>query len=80
MKFRSKPAECDAEQFTDMENPCRGVTVELGLVRNRAVVTTIQEQVVEVQVGEWIVQEPENPERFYPVKDSTFRNRWEPVP
>lgn len=81
MKFRAKYAEIDAEQFTDYFKPCRGVTVDsAGAKGFLAHVTTIHGQKTIVVPGDWIVQEPENPERFYPVQDSTFQKRWEAIP
>jgi len=42
-------------------------------------VVTLQGMKVGVRVGEWIVREPSNPERFYPIADDEFRKIYEPI-
>lgn len=71
--YRRKPTTVDAVQFTDIEKPPRGVQ----FINGRFAVTTLQGQVVGVKVGEWIVQERSNSQRFYPVADEEFRKIYE---
>ena len=75
--YRRKPTEVDAEQFTSVSSPPRGVrwsaTSEMYLV------TTLQGMEVGVRIGEWIVREPANPERFYPIADVEFQRIYEPT-
>ena len=42
-------------------------------------VWTIQGERVNVKAGEWIVQEPNNPDRHYPISDDVFRQKYELV-
>lgn len=74
--YRRKPTTVDAEQFTDATNPPRGVSPHAYLDFS---VTTLQGMNVGVRVGEWIVREPSNPERFYPIADAEFRKIYEPT-
>ncbi len=40
-------------------------------------VWTIQGEIVNVKAGEWIVQEPDNSERYYPIADEVFKRKYE---
>jgi hypothetical protein len=40
-------------------------------------VWTIQGEKVRVHPGEWIVQERGNPERYYPIADVVFKEKYE---
>ena len=73
--YRRKPTTVDAEQFTDIENPPRGVELSSGM----HVVTTLQGMKVGVRLGEWIVREPASPDRYYPIADAEFRRIYEPA-
>ncbi len=75
MKFRSKPKIIDAEQFVDVNNtPCGVVRKMVGSF----FVTTIQGQDVPVNLGEWIVREPDGI-HFYPIADEVFRKNYEGI-
>lgn len=74
--YTRKPTTVDAEQFTDPRNPPRGVSPHAYL---DFAVTTLQGVKVGVRVGEWIVREAANPERFYPIADDEFRRIYEPT-
>jgi len=75
--FRRKPTTVDAEQFTDIANPPRGVT--FCHLSGMHEVVTLQGVKVGVLLGEWIVRESTCPERFYPIQDDEFRRIYEPV-
>ena len=94
MRYRSKPTEIEAYQLTKElleehvldRTPLPGVTVSASdshpgrreVHRTRQHVTTIQGQRVQVEPGEWIVQEPDGI-HYYPVADDVFRRKYEPV-
>ena len=75
--FRRKPTTVDAEQFTDITKPPRGVlwSEPSGMY----VVITLQGMRVGVRLGEWIVKENGWPDRYYPVADSVFRETYESI-
>jgi hypothetical protein len=60
--YRRKPTTVDAEQFIDAANPPRGVT--LGHLSGMHEVVTLQGMTVGVRIGEWIVREAANADRF----------------
>lgn len=78
-RYMRKPSEVDAEQFTDLHCPPRGVHEgqEGGSLYHYVV--TAQDRLVRVGVGEWIVREPSASGCFYPVCDAEFRRLYEPV-
>jgi hypothetical protein len=78
MKFRKRPVVIDAEQFTDPAHPPRGVYEGTGRFGMPFFVTTIQQQPVEVKVGEWIIAESDGV-HYYPCADSEFQRLYEPV-
>ena len=73
--YRRKPTTVDAEQFTDAANPPRGVA--FGHLSGMHEVVTLQGMKVGVRLGEWIVRENSNPERYYPIADAEFRRIYE---
>lgn len=78
MKYRSKPVEVEANQFTKRgECPLGVFTREDG---THYVITT-QGQAVPVQPGEWIIIEnpPGDGTRAYPCSDEVFKKRYEPA-
>ena len=75
--YRRKPTMVDAEQFTDVARPPRGVT--FGHLSGMHEVVTLQGMKVGVRLGEWIVREPSNPDRFYPIADAEFHRIYEPT-
>lgn len=81
--FKRKPTFCDAEQFTDHDNPPRGVhKVTFGGPSTETdplfYVITMQEQQVNVSKGEWIVAESDGA-HFYPIADEEFQRIYEPA-
>lgn len=74
-RFRKKPVEIEAEQFTGTNAlTCKGVCMcpeVTGFADGEAaphVHTAQAGQVVKLEAGDWIVAEPKAPGRFYPVK------------
>lgn len=79
-RFMRKPSEIDAEQFTDENNPPRGVLqTTTHYTDPHHYVVTAQDRHVRVNVGEWIVREPFASGCFYPVNDYEFRRLYEPI-
>lgn len=74
-KFKKKPVIVEANQFL------HGATAPLGVHNEedgRSYVVTIHNQKVYLEVGDWILPEPDGI-HFYPVKDEIFKNTYEPV-
>lgn len=82
-KYRAKQiTEIEAEQFLPPNQIPKGVFNVYGSPDGTVYsgqVWTIQGQRVNVKTGEWIVQEPDNPERFYPIADEVFKRKYELV-
>ena len=81
-RYMRKPTEVDAEQFTDLRNPPRGVHEgehDGKLGRRYHYVVTAQDRLVRVDVGEWVVREPSASGCFYPVADKEFRELYEEI-
>lgn len=80
--YTSKPVTIQAVQFTspdavkatfpDEPFPFNSDGTEM-------MVITIQGQLVKVGLGEYIVQEQDDPTRFYPVAAEVFERRYEEV-
>lgn len=77
-QFRSKPTIIDAEQFTDWDNPPRGVYQKTG--GGGFYVIVEREQAVTAHVGDWIIEEPNCKGRHYPCNPEVFAAKYEPVP
>jgi len=75
MKFRKKPVEIEAEQFTKMNSDPRGVCNCLCSFQPH-VHTIHAEQHVDLEFGDWIVPEPDG-KHFYPVKPEIFQKTYE---
>lgn len=75
MKFISNPTIIDAEQFTDPENPPRGVLRDGGTFY----VVTIQGTKIVVKPGEWIVKEDGAGDQYYPIAPEVFAKRYRPL-
>lgn len=91
-RFRSKPAEVEAVQFTGEGadppgaqrcgcaaqcDPATGSGAECNLCGS-AFVTTAHGDQIRLSPGDWVVTEPDG-RGFYPVKADIFAARWEPV-
>ncbi len=68
--FQSRPKVIDAVQFVDEANLPRGVVATR--LDHKFLVRTIQGTLVDVHVGEWIVDEGDGI-HFYPIDDKTFK-------
>ena len=83
MKFRKKPVVVDAEQYKGyrklVTGMCRSTLCSVNRERYEPHVHTIHNnQVVNIEVGDWIIPEP-NGINFYPVKPDIFEQTHEPV-
>lgn len=79
-KYRAlKLEEIEAEQFLPPYKIPKGVFnvyVSPDGEYYSGQVCTIQGEVVNVKSGEWIVQESENAECYYPIADSVFQKKY----
>ncbi len=82
-KYRAKQInEIEAEQFLPPLQIPKGVFNVYGSPNSEVYsgqVWTIQGERVNVKAGEWIVQEPDNSERYYPIADEVFKRKYELV-
>ncbi len=82
-KYRAKQInEIEAEQFLPPLQIPKGVFNVYGSPNGKVYsgqVWTIQGERVNVKAGEWIVQEPDNSERYYPIADEVFKRKYELV-
>lgn len=80
-RYRAKQInEVEAEQFLPPHKIPKGVFNVYAFPNSEGYsgqVRTIQNQIVNVNYGEWIVQEADNPERHYPIADEVFRRKYE---
>lgn len=76
-QFRSKPRTIEAEQFLPCESEPRGICRQAHDYRPH-VHTMHQNQIVYLELGDWIVQEPDGI-HYYPIRDDIFRANYEPV-
>lgn len=78
-KFRKKPVEIEAWQYTgEMAGELRGVCqCELG--RHVPHVHTMHDgQLARLTAGDWIIPEPV-PDRYYPCKPDVFAKTYDPI-
>lgn len=82
-KYRQKQInEVEAEQFLPPYQIPKGVFNVYGSPNGEfyfGEVWTILGEKVVVRAGEWIIQEPRNPERYYSVADEVFKRKYELV-
>lgn len=77
-KFRTRPVEIEAWQYVGRGRMnLRGVCLCQRSYRAH-LHTMHNDQIVELEVGDWIVPEPV-PDRFYPIKPVVFAQKYEPV-
>lgn len=78
-KYISGPQIIEAEQFRPIRFMPKGV---FGIIKfNDAYegsVMTIQGETVDIKEGEWVVQEPDDPNRHYPISDLVFQKKYKP--
>ena len=76
MKFKRKPATpIEANQFLKRGECPLGVQTEED---GHHYVVTIHNQKCYIEIGDWIAAEPDGV-HFYPIKDSVFKNIYEPA-
>lgn len=79
MKFKSKPTVIEAEQFTDPDRPPKGVEwCHTDLSGKRLGVKTINGHYVPVNLGDWIITEPDGV-HHYPCDPKVFEERYSPL-
>ena len=77
MKFRKKPIIIEAEQYNG--DFVKGICpAEWCVMPSRHVHTIHDNQAVKVEVGDWIIPEP-NGTNFYPCKPEIFANTYDAV-
>ena len=74
-KYRKMPIVVDAEQFASIDNPPRGVFLDWD---NAAYVDTINKHSVPVNLGDWVIMEPDGV-HFYPCDPDVFASTYEPA-
>lgn len=79
MRYRSLPAECEAEQFIDRGRQVPQVPKGLQSDNDGLFVVTAHGQRTAVVDRDYIVAEPDG-RGFYPVKPDIFEKRWEALP
>lgn len=81
-RYRRKPLEIEAEQFFEDGPRVSGViypvTLKNGSTLGNAFVITTHKQRVDLENGDWVIQEPDG-EHYYPCKPDIFADRYEPV-
>lgn len=78
MKFRTKPFEIEAEQWTDAENPPAGVAGVIPIEgTHRGYLETIG-GAAPVWLGDWVIPEAV-PGKHYPCRPDAFAAKYEPV-
>ena len=81
-KFRKKPVVIEAVQYAVHEKLVKGMCNSRSCYasgNNRPHVHTIHEgQIVNLEVGDWIIPEPDG-EHFYPCKPDVFEATYEAV-
>lgn len=78
MKFRAKPVEINAVQFTDELKPPMGIyKVYVDGIFSSYRVNTAGGPAT-VHLGDWIVKESEG-SGYYPVRPEIFEKRWEKI-
>lgn len=81
-KFRKKPVIIEAEQYTKYGVLVQGMCNSRSCFsegNNKPHVHTIHlNQMVNLEIGDWIVPEPDG-KHFYPIKDDIFKKTYEPV-
>ena len=82
MKFRKKPVEIEAEQYTEYGKLVKGMCNSQSCYssgNNQPHVHTIHDgQLVNLEIGDWIIPEPDGV-HYYPVKPDIFKATYEAV-
>lgn len=83
-RYRSRPAECEAEQWTGTDDSYRKVCAFVGRLlpwndeEGELTVVTAHGHETIVSEGDYVVAEPDG-RGHYPCKPDIFNKRWEPV-
>lgn len=80
-KYRKKPIVIEADQYVEYGKPVKGMCnlSSCCLTNYDPHVHTIHKnQMVKLEVGDWIIPEPDG-EHFYPCKPDIFENTYEKV-
>ena len=81
-KYRKKPVEVEAEQYTAygklVKGMCNSVSCYTSGNSEPHVHTIHAGQIVNLEVGDFVLPEPDG-KHFYPVKPDIFANTYEPV-
>jgi hypothetical protein len=75
MQYRRKPLFITAEQFDGNTFP-KGVKIHKG--NGKPFVSTIHNQIVYIEKGDFIVPEPDGT-HFYPIKENIFKDSYDMV-
>ena len=79
-KFRKLPVEIEAHQYTEYgkltPGMCNSQSCYARTCNKPHVHTMHNSQIVLLEVGDWIIPEPDG-EHFYPCKDDVFRTTYE---
>ena len=82
MKYKKKPIIIDAEQYTEYGRLAKGMCNSVSCYtsgNNEPHVHTIHNnQIVLLEVGDWIIPEPDGI-HYYPCKDDIFNNTYDKV-
>jgi len=82
MKFRKKPVVIEAEQYVKygglVRGMCNSVSCKCDVNPKPHVHTIHAGQMVDLEVGDWIIPEPDG-EHFYPCKPDIFEATYEPA-
>ena len=78
-KFHSRASDCEAEQW---HRPESADLFPPGAIRtfideDRFYVVTAHDQIAFLAPGDWVIAEPNAPDRYYPCKPDVFEKRWE---
>ncbi len=81
-KYRKKPVEVEAEQYVKygglVKGMCNSRTCFLGTCNEPHVHTIHDNQLVLLEIGDWIIPEPDG-EHYYPCKPDIFERTYEKV-
>lgn len=70
-KYLSIPAEIEAHQFDNIILP-DFMSFDMG----GAYIKNIKGAIVYVWPGEWVIREPESPDRYYTMPDAIFKKKY----
>ena len=81
-KYRKKPVVIEAEQYVEygklIKGMCNSISCFTGRNNKPHVHTIHNNQVVNLEVDDWIIPEPDG-KHFYPCKPDIFQNTYELV-